>query len=344
METRQKRMERRKKEKQKHKKLKVALIVICSLLIVGAASFVGAKAYVKSKLNGMKIMPPPVDTGIDTGFYKPEAKEDESITNILLLSSDSRDPKKDDGNSDSIMVLTVDKKNKKLKLTSIMRDSIVNVEGHGQRKLTESHNLGGPLLTLKTVNQNYKLNTSDYAQVNFFGLASIIDYIGGIEVNLTKEEVSMQDYAINYYIREISNIEKITPKYVTKPGLQKLNGIQAVSYARIRYVGNSDFERTQRQRTVLSTIFKKLSTKNVTDIGEVADTIAPYIETTLKPDDIITMATYILTHKMTDFEQVRVPFDGMYKDQKVNGGDGLAWSKQATIDKLHEFIFGASSN
>lgn len=346
METRQKRSERRRKKREKNKKLKVTLLTIGVFLIIGFAAFAGTKMYVGSKLDKMDIVSIPKDDkslGIDSNLYNDANKADDSITNILLLSSDSRDPKTDPGNSDSIMVLTVDKKNNKLKITSIMRDSIVNVEGYGSRKITESHNLGGPLLTLKTINQNYNLNIKDYVQVNFFGLAKIIDYIGGIQINLTKDEVTMKDYAINYYIREISNIEKITPQYITTAGTHNLNGIQAVSYARIRYVGNDDFQRTERQRTVLSTILKKLSTKNIADVGGVADTLAPYVETTLKSNDIISMATYILTHKMTNFEQARVPYDGMYKEQKINGQDGLSWDKQATINKLHQFIFGSDN-
>jgi cell envelope-related function transcriptional attenuator common domain len=334
-------------KKSKSKKIKWGLIVAGVFVIFGVSSFFITKMFVKAKLDKVEHVSIPQDNeslGIDSNVYNDGNKEDDSITNILLLGTDSRDIKSDPGNSDSMMVLTVDKKNNKLKITSIMRDSIVNVEGVGQRKLTEAHNIGGALLTLKTINQNYNLNIKDYVQVNFVGLSKIIDYIGGVPINLIPEEASFKEYAINTYIDEISGIEKVTPQHVTKPGLQTLNGIQAVSYARIRYIGNNDFQRTERQRTVLSEIFKKLSTTNVADIGGVADTIAPYVQTTLKSDDILSMATYILTHKMTSFEQNRVPYEGMYSDQKVNGEDGLSWNKQATIDKLHQFIFETSTN
>jgi cell envelope-related function transcriptional attenuator common domain len=343
METRKRSVKKRSKKKPKHKKLKITLIILGVLIVLGVSSFVAIRTYIKGKINNMNHVSIPSDNeslGIDSNAYN---TTDNSVTNILLLGTDTRDAKDDSGNSDTIMVLTVDKKNNKLKITSIMRDSIVDVEGHGKRKITETHNIGGPLETLKTINQNYNLNIKDYVQVDFIGLSKIIDNLGGIQVNLTKDEVSMKDYAINYYIREISNIQKITPQYVKKSGLQNLNGIQAVSYARIRYVGNGDFQRTERQRTVLSAVVKKLSTKNITDIGSVADTITPYVETTLKSDDIISMATYILTHRMTNFDQQRVPYDGMYKEQKVNGEDGLSWDKQTTIDKMHEFIFGTSN-
>jgi LCP family protein required for cell wall assembly len=343
METRKKRYKKRRRKKV----IRRVFVILIFLLIIGMGSFTAVKMYIKSNLDKLDIVTIPKDDkaiGIDSNIYNASNKADDHITNILLLSTDSRGGQDGPGNSDSVMVLTVDKKNNKLRLTSLMRDSFVNVEGFGKRKLTESHNLGGALLTLKTVNQNFNLNIKDYAEVDFFGLAKIIDYIGGVQINLTKDEVTMKDYAINYYIREISNIEKIKPQYITTAGVHNLNGIQAVAYARIRYVGNSDFQRTERQRTVLSEILKKLSAKNVTDIGKMTTTIAPYVKTTIKSNDIISMATYILTHKMTSFEQARVPYDGMYKDEKINGAEGLSWDKQTTIAKLHEFIFGTNSN
>jgi polyisoprenyl-teichoic acid--peptidoglycan teichoic acid transferase len=257
------------------------------------------------------------------------------IKNILLLGTDSRDPKADPGRSDSMMIMTIDKKHSKLKLTSIMRDSLVNIEGYGQQKLTHAHAYGGALLTLKTINQNYDMNIKDYIQVNFFGLEKIIDYIGGVKVNVTAAEIQVA----NSYIDEMSSIENKTPTHIIKAGLQDLNGIQAVGYSRIRYVGNSDFQRTERQRTVLTAVFKKLFSTNITSIPGVADAITPYIETSLKPDEMVSQATYILTHKMTNVEQSRVPYDDLYKGQVVKVLAVLVWDKEPTIKRMHQFIF-----
>jgi len=342
METEQEKTETKNK---KRTKLKLILIVIGVFLMFGCASFAVTSMYIKSKLNKINHVSIPKDNkslGITPTSNTEINKSEDFITNILLLGTDSRDTKKDSGNSDCIMIITVDKKNNKLKLTSLMRDSIVNVEGYGLRKLTESHNLGGALLTLKTINQNYNLNIKDYVQVDFVGLSKIIDYLGGVRAYLTDDEVTMKDFAINFYIREISNIENITPQYITEPGIQNLNGIQAVAYSRIRYFGNGDFQRTERQRIILSGILKKLSTTNITAIGGAVDQITPYVETNLKTDTIMSMATYILSHKITNFDQTRVPYDEMYRDEEINGEDGLSWDKTETINRLHKFIFGTN--
>lgn len=322
-------------KKKMNKKVKVTLIVILVIAILGGSIFAGSWIYIKNKLSKTKYIELPNDpsqTGIDPSKFTNVSTD---ITNILLMGTDSRDPKSDPGRSDSMMILTVDKKHNKLKMTSLMRDSLVDIEGYGQQKLTHAHAFGGALLTLKTINQNYDMNITDYVQVNFFGLEKIIDYIGGIPIDVTAAEIPVA----NGYIDEMSKIENKTPNHITNAGLQNLKGIQAVGYARIRYVGNADFQRTERQRTVLSAMFKKLFTTNITNIPGVMDAITPYIETSMKPNEIMSQATYILTHRMTNIEQSRVPYDDLYKAEVVNGLDVLAWDKPATIKRLRQFIF-----
>jgi len=326
-----------------NKKLKIFLGIILVLIVIAGGIFFGGKFYVKGKLSKIKkveIPKAPAEIGIDTTKYKPDetvVKKGDSITNILLLGIDSRDPSSDSGRSDSIMILTIDEKNDKLKITSIMRDSLVNIDGHGQEKITHAHAYGGPLLTLKTVNQNYNMNIMNYVQVDFFSLAKVIDYIGGVDINVTADEVPL----VNGYGIEVANIEKKKVVPISGPGLQHLSGSQAVAYSRIRHVGRDDFQRTERQRTVLAVLFKELSTRKVTDIPGVVDQIIPCVETSLKTDDIMNFAEYILTHKMTNFDQTRLPYDDLYKDAMVNKMSVLTWDKQATIDRLHTFIFGS---
>lgn len=333
----------------KNKKLKVLIIVLVSIVLIVVTAFAGTRIYIKSKLSKMNTVDIPKDSvslGIDENLFsttnteKSSDKNNEEIKNILLLGIDSRDPKDDVSRSDSMMVLTIDKKHNKLKLTSIMRDSLVNIEGHGQEKITHAHAYGGALLSIKTVNQNYNLNITDYIQVNFFGLEKIIDYIGGVPINVKSNEV----FYVNSGVDEVSKIEQVSPTHINSVGLQNLNGRQAVAYSRIRYTGNSDFERTERQRTVLSAILNKLSSRNATEIPRVIDTIMPYVETSLKPDDIMSTTTYILSHGMTNMVQSRVPYDGLYKNATVQGLSVLVWDKEPTIKKLHEFIFGTEAN
>ncbi|OPJ55687.1 LCP family protein [Clostridium oryzae] len=321
----------------KKKKRKTFLIVILTLLVLFAAVAGVTMLYINnslSKINHVEISQDPADLGIDTNTYSDDKST--TIDNILLMGVDSRDPKKYTGLSDAMMILTVDKKNKKLKLTSILRDSVVNIEGHGLQKLTHSHNFGGPELTIKTINENYNMNIKNYVQVNFFTLQKIIDDIGGVTINIKPDEVKW----VNGYCHETARIEKRTPDVLKGSGPQKLTGMQAVAYARIRYVG-TDFERTARQRRVLSAIFQKLAKTNITDIPKVANEILPNVETSLSSKYISSTAIYVLTHGLANkVEQNRVPYDGLYSNGKINGQDVIQWNKEENIKKMHDFIFG----
>lgn len=331
----EKRSDKHKKKKKSNKKgLKIFFIVLGILILLAATTIGSMYFFAKSKLNNIQtenITKDPGKLGIDTN----KVSTDSNIRNILLMGIDSRDPKSDPGHSDSLMILTVDKTHNKLKISSIMRDSYVKIEGNGSQKITNAHQFGGALLSIKTVNQNFNMNIMDYVQVNFFGLEKIIDAVGGVQINVTAAEVPIA----NQYIDETSGIEHKTPIHITHAGLQNLTGTQAVGYCRIRYVGNDDFQRTERQRTVLTAVFKKLATTNITDIPKAADAITPYVQTSLKPDDMMSLATYILTHKMTSLVQTRVPYDGLYKNAVIDGADVLTWDKDANINKLHQFIF-----
>jgi len=330
-----KRSDKHKKTKKKKKKaLNIFLMVLLIIALFVGSIFTGMYFFAKSKLNDIQVTeipttPDKLDISVD------KVPKDPNIVNILLMGVDSRDPKADPGHSDAMMILTVDKTHNKLKLSSIMRDSYVSIDGHEDQKITNAHELGGALLSIKTVNKNYDMNIMDYAQVNFMGLEKIIDSVGGLQLNLSLEEAK----TANMYIKEASDIEHKTPPYFTHGGLQKLNGLQAVAYARIRYVGNADFQRTERQRIVLTAVFKKLANTNITDIPKAADAIIPYVQTSMKSDTMMSLATYILTHKMTTPIQTRVPYDGLYKNDVINGADVLTWDKQSNIDKLHQFIF-----
>jgi polyisoprenyl-teichoic acid--peptidoglycan teichoic acid transferase len=329
-----------------NKELRIFLIILIAIIFLVGIFFAGSIIYVKSKLAHIQtvvISKEPSELGIDTNRFKPSDETDKKdgivpntdITNILLLGTDSRDPESDAGGSDTIIILTLDKVHNKLKLTSIMRDSLVTIDGRGEQKLTHAHAYGGALLTLKTINKNYDLNIMDYVQINFFGFEKVIDYLGGVPIDITESEIPVA----NTYIKQMSKIEKKSPTLITSPGLQTLNGIQAVAYARIRYVGNADFKRTERQRTILSALFNKLSKTNPIDIPAMLDIIAPSIETSLKTDTILNNATYILLHKMTTLEQQRVPYDGLYKNAVVDRRDVVLWDKEPTIARLHKFIF-----
>lgn len=242
---------------------------------------------------------------------------DEKVINIALFGIDTRSTKSFSGNSDSIMVLSVDTKAKKIKIVSIMRDSLVKIEHKGKtyyQKINSAYAMGGPELAIKTINQNFGLDIMEYATVNFYGMAEMIDAVGGIEAELTYQEVSTGSKdGFNGLVRR--HCEKIGVKpdkyYIRKAGKHKLNGIQAVAYSRIRkfvnvWGTNNDFGRTDRQRYVMEQLFNKAVKMPKSKYLDLINALIPYTETSLSPEEIYDLAVNVLIHSPT-FAQSRMP-------------------------------------
>lgn len=139
-----------------------------------------------------------------------------------------------------------------------MRDSYVDIEGHGKTKLNHAYAYGGPELAIKTINSNFKLNIRDFVAVDFYGLENIIDTVGGVEIPVRSDEIKY----INSYMQGTAKVENKAVQEVQNPGLQNLNGMQAVAYARIRYTSGGDYERTERQRTILTAVMNKIKIRS----------------------------------------------------------------------------------
>jgi LCP family protein required for cell wall assembly len=336
--------------KRMSKKKKIIIIVI-SVLVVLIAGIAGTTYYIAmNQLDKIIYTPLPEndeENGIDQTIYVPE-KEDvyDKYTNIMLIGVDARDP--DEGSrSDVMMIATVDKKHNKIKLASLMRDMIVDMEGKGpmegqkQDRLNHTYAYGKAPLTVKTVNENFKTNIKDFVKVDFFGMEKIIDYIGGVDIELKKSEISV----LNNYIREVSKIEKDeNPPYLENSGTQHLNGRQAVAYARIRYVGNGDYERTARQRRVLTAIVNKLSKLNPIELNNAIGEMLPYVETSLDKGTIIGLAKDVVTQGMSKVEQMRLPLDDHNKVIYPNGVYFIGWDKEPNLEALHKFIYEEDFN
>lgn len=335
-------------EKKKHKKLiiiPIVILVILAILCGGVFAFINSKL---SKINTVKISKKASDLGIDTKKFDDSSVANNYI-NILLLGVDTRNPKTDPGLTDSIMILTIDKAHKKVKITSLMRDMIIdNIKGEGATAGTDRDRINviykqggggeaGGQYAIKAINSNFDMDIKDYVKVNFEDFDKIVDAVGGVDINISDAEVQVA----NNYIREVAGIEGIKPTLLSHGGLQHLNGIQALGYCRIRYVGDEDFERTERQRIVLTAVFKKLSSLNITEASSTLDTILPYIETSLSSSDILSDTSYVILNKINTVNQFRLPEDkpGYNYTSMINGTYFLGWNKQGNDTDLHNFIF-----
>lgn len=259
---------------------------------------------------------------------------DSSITNIALFGVDQRE--EEPCRSDVIMIATVDKRHNKIKLSSIMRDSYVPIEGYGQDKINSAYFRGGPTLAVKTLNQIFDLNITDYVTVNFSEMAQIVDAVGGVEIDVSEAE--RQDANHNMIEQAAQSGKPVDT--IQSAGLQTLSGMQAVAYARIRHVGNADYDRTGRQREVMEQIFEKGKRMSPLDYPKLAADMLPLVETSLGLDEVLGMAGIML--RDVTFEDVRIPCNedlinggSLY----VNGVDYLYYDLEASKDKLHQFIY-----
>lgn len=315
----------------RHTGLKVFIIILIIILCF-AGGGVGYFYYNAGKIKKKTISKKPSDLGI-----KNESNFDQysGITNIAFFGLDRRS-KDDASRSDSIMVITLDGTNKKIKISSIMRDTYVNVDGHGMTKITHAYAYGGPQLAVKTINENFGLNIKDYVTVDFFALEKIIDQIGGVTINVTSDELKY----INQYIDEVSNLEHVTPNHVTKTGEQLLDGRQAVAYCRIRYTAGGDYERTERQRTVLMALINKEKEKGATGMLSMVKSLLPYAETSMSSTDIMKYSTAVVSKGMfNNLEEERFPLDGYCKGMMLDGVWYLWADLKTSADQMQKFIF-----
>lgn len=268
-----------------------------------------------------------------------ESVIDKKVTNVALFGIDSRKVDSFKGLSDSIMILSLNNETKKVKVISVMRDSLVPITYNGKTtyaKINSAYSKGGPELAIKTLNTIFGLDISEYATVNFYGMSDIIDAVGGIDVELAQGELNAYGYengkkmnwGINGMITEQCGYMGLDPAdyYVNEAGLQHLNGVQAVAYARIRHAANiegtnDDFGRTDRQRYVMEQLFNKAVTLNKSQYVSLAKALIPCSETSLSYSQIMSLAVNILLASPT-FEQSRVPLDEYRMSSKSISGVG----------------------
>ena len=240
---------------------------------------------------------------------------DDQILNIALFGIDSRD-KDFTGLSDSIMVLSINKKTGDIKLISIMRDSFVNLpdnngKNYKPNKINSAYSRGGAPYAIKTLNLNFGLDIKEYATVNFYGMAEIIDAVGGIEIDVLKREIDSIKGINSCIMEQAMHLGIEDPPYVKEPGLQVLSGIQAVAWARIRAVSTeqgtaNDYGRTDRQRVVMEKLLNKALSMDVSKYPSLIKAILPHLQTSLSFGEILSLGTDVLGNQVK-FQQTRVP-------------------------------------
>lgn len=290
--------------------------IILGIFIIGIGGVYIYGNYMFNKVE--KIEVDKNDVGITEEVEEKLSPYSNSIINIALFGVDSADAST--GRSDSIIIATIDTTHKKLKLTSVMRDSYVNISGIGNDKINHAYAFGGPQLAIKTLNENFDLNIQDFVAVNFDSLPKIIDMLGGVTVDVTEEEVS-----------HISGINSA--------GTYNLTGAQALAYSRIRYATGGDYVRTERQRTILTKMYEKILSINQTQYTSLLSEGLSMLQTSLDYSKILELGTEVLKMGVTTLEQERFPLDGYCQGEMINGVYYLTFNKALTVEQVHNYIF-----
>ena len=258
------------------------------------------------------------DVAADVGTLLSNAK----LYNVLIVGVDSR---RNDyaGRSDAMVVLTVNPLSQKVVMTSLLRDSYVDIPGHGQERLNEAYNLGGTSLLKKTIRQNYGIRIDAFMVVNFGDLIEFVDDLGGVEMTVTKKEVPVINKYTSDQNKEIYGRKDNPDALPVKGGTYRFNGMQALAYARVRYVG-LDFGRTERQRKVLSAAVKQLLSLPVDKQVQVIAKYMLRVKTDLTVPELLYLILVFATLDQYETSSIALPVEGTYKYQRVNGKEVIA--------------------
>lgn len=320
------------KKKKMNKGLKIFLIILLVFVIIIVGLGVAGYTFVNGKIGKMQ------KENIDTtavGINEETKQELKGYRNIALLGIDSRADDYGLGNrSDCMMIASINQETNEIKLISVYRDTYVYVMENGTKrldKITHAYSYGGAQNTLKSLNEAMDLNITEFVTVNFDAVIAAVDSLGGVYIDIDKSEIKY----VNDYIDATSESSGVKSSHITHSGRQKLDGVQAVSYTRVRYTAGGDYKRTERMRTVVEAMLSKAKTLNVGQLNSFADTILPKIRTNISSSEIWGLIPKLASFKVT--ESIGWPYDT--KGITLDRWYGVPVTLQSNVERLHKEAF-----
>lgn len=322
---------------EKGRVLKAIVIILIIIIAIIATAYIGTNIYIDNKLS--KIQFENITGNTEELGINNENKENEMATyrNIVLLGLDSRyDTYDTDYRTDCIMIASINEQTHDVQLYSIYRDTYVQMDSNDGRIKMDKINhayYGGVQNTLKTINTNLDLNITEYVIVDFDAVIDLVDSVGGIDLEIDSQEIKY----INNYIKDVTKVTGKTASQITKTGMQHVNGVQAVSYCRIRYTEGWDYKRTERMREVLEKVISKIKNCSISEINSLLDIMLPEIRTNITGKEIKAFIPQILSFN------IKSSFGWPYKTVGVTlGGQfyGPAATLESNVKKLHQEIYG----
>lgn len=309
---------------------KIALTLIGLILVIGLIAF----GYIYSKLNKIYVKDEVVDS------VQTQEEVVDGVTNILLVGTDGENVEK--GNrSDSMMVVTIDNNNKQIKISSIARDTYVEIPGYSNQKLTHAYAYEGIDLLKEVFKVNFDLDIDKYIAVNFVSFMDIMDELGGVEVNIEEKDINEINKYIDACYGYYNDRDESDKEYITESGVQRLNGYQALAFSRIRYT-DSAFARDNRHREVAESVYKQFVNSGFEQYKKCADIILDNTKTNISPTEMMNLAYTVFKINDQEIDQFQFPLEEYRNGHIINNQTGwvLEWDKEPNLQAWHNFIFG----
>lgn len=308
----------------------ILFLVLILIILLGIGAGVGVW-YVHDKLGRLNYVDIDeneieVNTGIDN--------ELKGYRTIAIFGVDSRNNELVKGTrSDCIILATINENTKEVNLTSVYRDTYLEITGRDLDKITHAYAYGGASLAMSTLNTNLDLNIKEFVTVNFESVVDIVDAVGGVNINITSAELEQ----INGIINENNRVTGNNAKHLTKTGNQTLNGVQALAYGRIRYTAGGDYKRTERMRDIMMAVVNKAKRMSVSQLNALADKLLPIVYTNINASEIISLIPQLATYKITD--STGWPYNT--KGATIKGvWYGPPITLESNVKELHEKVYG----
>lgn len=312
-----------KRKKRKHRVLKSIFIII--LIIILAIAGTGYSLLGKMKGDSS-------EKHQNQYISDDQLHADKNVTNILLLGVDAREGETT-SRSDTMMLISIDKNNKKIKLTSFLRDSYVEIPGYGYNKLNAACSKGGVSLVWDTIEYNYKIKIDNYMMVDFKAFEELIDAIGGVDVEVTEKEAN--------YLNNTWAMWSLTgnPLHFDSGESVHLNGEEALMFCRIRKL-DSDFYRTERQRRTIAAVKKSLMGSSPTELYNMANKVLPLIETDISSNEMVSLCLKgLFSYLKYDMASMGIPADGTWHSERKSCGDSLVFDIDENARILQNYIY-----
>lgn len=324
---------RKKRPSKKRRRAKVIIFAVEILVLL----VVLAGLYVSLKLSKMDSGNKIEAKNLKQNDLTVETQETlEKYTTLALFGLDNRaNGDFARGNSDVIIIASINEKTKEVKMASVYRDTYLNMtDSSGYRKANAAYANGGVDQAVSMLNVNLDLDITDYVVVDFNAVSEAVDLLGGVEIELTSDEVDL----INGYIEEVAEVTGKKSSGIYEPGLHNLDGVQATSYGRIRYTAGDDYKRTERQRLVIEKMVEKALSSDLATIDKLVDKVMSEVKTSLTNTEVLMLAKDAFSYSLG--ESTGFPFDKTTKDLGGKAGDCvIPLDLASNVEQLHRFLF-----